>query len=174
MTDRWRVLWGVLANKHEVFSLFYQFFEGVKLWKSKNIGHDRLPEFSLGIGFNGLKTHEWWVTCDLSGYAHGVHSDVHPESADATYAWVSADNHVGLRYLSGRYLYMNLWRNIDDIHPIVDDHLAVLDQRSLTTGVGSEVCQKNMSCWVRGMLEQYVMLGQRYVKRICLVWSEVH
>ena len=68
---------------------------------------------------------------------------------------------------------MNLWRNIDDIHPIVDDHLAVLDQRSLTTGVGSEVCQKNMSCWVRGMLEQYVMLDQRCVKSICHVGSEV-
>ena len=28
---------------------------GVRLWKFKNIGNDRLPEFSLGTGSNGLK-----------------------------------------------------------------------------------------------------------------------
>ena len=36
-------------------------------------------------------------------------------------------------------MYLNLWRSIDDDQPIQDDHLAVLDQTSLTEGVGSEV-----------------------------------
>ena len=71
------------------------------------------------------------------GYASGIHSDAHPETADGVFAWVSVN--VSWYYVYGRYMYLNVWRNIDDEGAVVDDHLAVLDQTSLTPGVGSEV-----------------------------------
>ena len=72
-----------------------------------------------------------------SGYFYGVHADTHPESADRTFAFVTKD--LSNRYLRGRYLSMNLWRSIDDDQPILDNHMAFLDQTSVTKGFGSEV-----------------------------------
>ena len=79
-------------------------------------------------------------SCTL-GYAKGIHSDTHPETSDTSFLYLGFYMGKGLdwRYYSGRYVYLNLWRSIDDNQPIVDDHLAVLDQTSLTDGVGSEV-----------------------------------
>jgi hypothetical protein len=76
------------------------------------------------------------IATSIQGYAKGIHSDTHPETADFTFMYVGKD--LDWRFFSGRYVYLNLWRSIDDDQPIVDDHLAVLDQTSLTEGVGSE------------------------------------
>ena len=73
----------------------------------------------------------------ISGYAHSVHSDTHPESADGAFAFIAMGE--GRTYTQGRYLYLNLWRSIDDEKPVLGDHLAMVDQTSLTHGVGSEV-----------------------------------
>ena len=72
-----------------------------------------------------------------SGYVDTVHSDSTPESANLM--WAKFAPNLETRFYVGRYVYINLWRNIDDDAPIGKDPLAVLDQTSLTEGVGSEV-----------------------------------
>lgn len=76
------------------------------------------------------------IVTSVQGYANGVHSDTHPDSAEESYSFVSIGVDSDLR--QGRYLYMNLWRNIDDERPVSANPLAVLDQTSVTDGVGSE------------------------------------
>jgi len=76
------------------------------------------------------------IDTSIQGYANGIHSDAHPETANGAFASVSAN--VSWHYVYGRYMYLNVWRNIDDEAPIVDDHLAVLDQTSLSHGLQSE------------------------------------
>ena len=46
----------------------------------------------------------------VQGYAHGVHSDTHPRSAEAQFISMAAK--LEPQYRSGRYLYLNAWRNI--------------------------------------------------------------
>lgn len=76
------------------------------------------------------------INTSVQGYALGVHSDTHPESAEESYSFVSMQVDSELR--QGRYLYMNLWRSIDDERPVSAHPLAMLDQTSLSDGVGSE------------------------------------
>ena len=78
--------------------------------------------------------------------SHGIHSDVHQEASDTTFIYLGfyMGKDLDWRYYSGRYVYLNLWRNIDDDQPIVNNHLAVLDQTSLTEGVGSEVRERSL------------------------------
>jgi len=76
------------------------------------------------------------LNTNIQGYANGAHSDTHPESAEMVYAFLS--QHVDSKFRGGRYMYLNLWRSIDDEHPVLGNHLALLDQTSLTEGVGSE------------------------------------
>lgn len=76
------------------------------------------------------------IATSIQGYANGVHSDTHPESAEGAYAFIATQ--VDSEFRQGRYLYMNLWRNIDDTNPVLANPLAVLDQTSVTKGVDSE------------------------------------
>ena len=46
----------------------------------------------------------------VQGYAHGVHSDTHPRSAEAQFLSMAAK--LEPQYRSGRYIYLNAWRNI--------------------------------------------------------------
>ena len=89
-----------------------------------------------------------WSTGSFSGYANTVHSDIHPESAYGFFAFIAMGE--GQAHAQGRYLYMNLWRSIDDENPLLRDHLAMVDQTSLTHGVNSEVqssVQHHISYW---------------------------
>lgn len=80
------------------------------------------------------------IFTSIQGYAKGIHSDTHPESADFAWAYgfLNFSSDLDSTFYKGRYLYINLWRSIDDDAPIGKDPLAVLDQTSLTEGVGSE------------------------------------
>jgi len=68
----------------------------------------------------------------VQGYAGGIHSDSSPPSADDLFNSMvgTLDGKLAEKYKTGRYLYINAWRNITD-EPIQQNPLAVLDETSL-------------------------------------------
>ena len=64
-------------------------------------------------------------------YATDVHTDTSPASAETTFFETLQEAKLGSEYEKGRFLYINAWRSIDDVHPIQDNHLAVCDETSL-------------------------------------------
>lgn len=68
-------------------------------------------------------------------YAMDVHTDSSPSDGDVTY--LDCLKNMAKKcidttpYRTGRYLYINAWRNISDTDVIEDNHLAVLDETSL-------------------------------------------
>lgn len=61
-------------------------------------------------------------------YAVAVHGDSHPFSAKWLFRMIAGG--MDEKYKSGRFMYVNAWRNIADT-PIDNDHLAVCDETSL-------------------------------------------
>ena len=69
------------------------------------------------------------LNTSVQGYAMGIHSDSHPHSADALFRRMTTG--AGMKqYQTGRFLYINAWRNIADT-PIQNNPLAVCDETSL-------------------------------------------
>lgn len=68
------------------------------------------------------------TTNAVGPYAAGIHGDSHPYSAKELFRMVAGG--MDKKYHSGRFLYVNAWRNISDC-PIGNDHLAVCDETSL-------------------------------------------
>jgi len=69
----------------------------------------------------------------VQGYAGGVHSDSSPIHGDATFKEMLkqiSDPKLREQCKTGRYLYINAWRNISD-EPILNNALAVCDETSL-------------------------------------------
>lgn len=64
----------------------------------------------------------------IQPYAYGVHSDSSAHHAEETFR-AFADQ-VDKKYLKGRFMYINAWRNISD-KPIENNSLAVCDESSL-------------------------------------------
>lgn len=65
----------------------------------------------------------------VQGYSGGVHSDssaVHAEQMFKDFA----GKEENANYTQGRFIYINAWRNISET-PILDNHLAVLDETSV-------------------------------------------
>lgn len=68
-------------------------------------------------------------SAEVQGYASGIHSDSHSRHGPEAFSQVtSADPSCNIK--SGRFLYINAWRNISE-DPIQNDHLAVCDETSL-------------------------------------------
>eukprot|EP00927_Polykrikos_kofoidii_P074610 TRINITY_DN7062_c0_g1_i3.p1 TRINITY_DN7062_c0_g1~~TRINITY_DN7062_c0_g1_i3.p1 ORF type:complete len:387 (-),score=36.58 TRINITY_DN7062_c0_g1_i3:200-1360(-) len=68
-------------------------------------------------------------SAQVQGYASSVHSDSHPRHGPEIFTQVTdADPSCNIK--SGRFLYINAWRNISE-DPIQNDHLAVCDETSL-------------------------------------------
>jgi hypothetical protein len=63
----------------------------------------------------------------VGGYAASIHSDSSITHADGLFKKIVA--HMAPEYKTGRFLYINAWRNISDT-PIEDNHLAMLDERT--------------------------------------------
>ena len=64
---------------------------------------------------------------NVAGYAlGGPHTDSSHISGDETALLMMPDDETKYK----RYLYVNLWRSIDEEHPIQDHHLAMLDERT--------------------------------------------
>ena len=71
-------------------------------------------------------------------YAHAIHTDASALTAERAYfgalkklaeEWPGDPNVA--RFRSGRFMYINAWRNISDDFPIMDNHLACCDESSL-------------------------------------------
>ena len=69
------------------------------------------------------------LNTSVQGYAMGIHSDAHPQAADELFLGAS-NKEPNNKYLTGRFLYINAWRNISE-EPIGNNHLAVCDETSL-------------------------------------------
>jgi len=92
------------------------------------------------------------VNTPVQPYAYGIHTDSSAPHAESLFPLMSAQMPEERR--RGRFLYINAWRNIADV-PIEDDHLAVLDERSVVKpddyipqklhGMGFEVLQYVLS-----------------------------
>ena len=65
----------------------------------------------------------------VQGYANGIHSDSHPQAAEELFLSFS-DRDSTKGYITGRFLYINAWRNISD-EPIGNNHLAVCDETTI-------------------------------------------
>lgn len=65
----------------------------------------------------------------VQNYAPAVHTDSSCRSAEETFGQVVSG--LDDKFKKGRFLYLNAWRNIDDSSPILNNTLAVCDERSL-------------------------------------------
>jgi len=90
----------------------------------------------------------------VQGYARGIHSDSSKEGAEDLFIQ-TVNNDEFEKYKSGRFLYLNAWRNISDT-PIGNNHLAVCDETSLASpddyiptdlfmGSGNQILQYRLS-----------------------------
>ena len=92
------------------------------------------------------------TSTSVQGYAHGIHTDSSGPHAETLWRHFVQGEPAECR--SGRFVYINAWRNISS-SPIEQDHLAVLDERSLVKpddyvhvdlkGVGYDVLQYGLS-----------------------------
>lgn len=92
------------------------------------------------------------TSTSVQPYAHSIHTDSSCFHSEQLFK--SMVEKVPESCRRGRFMYVNAWRNIADT-PIVDNHLAVLDERSLVKpddyiqqdlyGVGYEVLQYSLS-----------------------------
>ena len=63
------------------------------------------------------------------GYSRAIHCDTHPYSAEMVMKnFIQATGRTDL--LGKRFVYLTAWRNINH-EPVRDNHLALLDERSL-------------------------------------------
>ena len=63
------------------------------------------------------------------GYSRAIHCDTHPYSAEMVLKnFIRATGRTDL--LGKRFVYLTAWRNINH-EPVRDNHLALLDERSL-------------------------------------------
>ena len=63
------------------------------------------------------------------GYSRAIHCDTHPWSAEMVLEnFIKATGRTDL--LGKRFVYLTAWRNINN-EPVQDNHLALLDERSL-------------------------------------------
>ena len=63
------------------------------------------------------------------GYSRAIHCDTHPYSAERVKDnFIQATGRTDL--LNKRFVYLTAWRNINT-SPVQDNHLALLDERSL-------------------------------------------
>ena len=69
------------------------------------------------------------LNTSVQGYAMGIHSDSHPQAAEELFLQFS-NKESTKNYTTGRFLYINAWRNISD-EPIGNNHLAVCDETSI-------------------------------------------
>mmetsp|Transcript_38244 Transcript_38244/g.92532 ORF Transcript_38244/g.92532 Transcript_38244/m.92532 type:complete len:445 (+) Transcript_38244:749-2083(+) len=105
-----------------------KYYEEVKECVKKHTGCDEVHVFSHQVR-NESKINE--EESNVQGYANMVpHTDSSPVSADEM-----AVQMLGIAESEPtdykRYLYVNLWRNISDDQPIQNDHLAMLDERTV-------------------------------------------
>lgn len=68
------------------------------------------------------------INTSIQGYANAIHSDSHPASAQDLFKSMAFG--LDKKYHTGRFLYINAWRNISET-PIGNNHLAVCDETSL-------------------------------------------
>ena len=64
-----------------------------------------------------------------SGYSHMIHADFSESLARSTVFKVAAEKKVAE---GARYLLVNVWRNVSDDRPIINNHLACCDTTSVT------------------------------------------
>ena len=63
------------------------------------------------------------------GYSRAIHCDTHPYSAERVLEnFIQATGRTDLE--NKRFVYLTAWRNINN-SPVRDNHLALLDERSL-------------------------------------------
>ena len=63
------------------------------------------------------------------GYSRAIHCDTHPRSAELVLeTFIQSTGRTDLA--NKRFVYLTAWRNINDT-PVRDNHLALLDERSL-------------------------------------------
>jgi len=69
------------------------------------------------------------LNAKVGGYVHGVHTETACYSADLTFKHFGSK--IDKKDLRGKYMIINVWRNISDAEKVEDNHLALLDCTSL-------------------------------------------
>mmetsp|Transcript_21235 Transcript_21235/g.29755 ORF Transcript_21235/g.29755 Transcript_21235/m.29755 type:complete len:346 (-) Transcript_21235:91-1128(-) len=67
----------------------------------------------------------------VAGYAGGAHVDVDERTCDFIFQKVISNNPRAAHSSKGRYMFLNVWRNIDNDNPVINNHLCLVDARSI-------------------------------------------
>jgi len=116
-------------NPEKIITTYYN--EMIELIKKETgaahviVFHHQVRNAKLNTG--GIQN----LNTPVQGYAAGIHTDSHVEHSDSMFNQYTTPEAMA-KYRKGRYLYMNCWRNISET-PIANNHLAVLDQTSVTS-----------------------------------------
>jgi len=118
-------------NQDKIVTEYYP--EMVELIKEK-IGAEHVIVFhhqvrNAKLNTGSVEPGKQNLATPVQGYAGGIHTDSHVEGADTLFQQLTSVDDLK-KYRTGRYLYLNIWRNISDT-PIHNNHLAVLDQTSV-------------------------------------------
>ena len=114
-------------NENKIHQVYYKEMEDV-LKKYTGASYVHIFHHQLRNAEQTTQTKESGDNCKIHKYAGRIHLDYHGECAKNIFKDMRPQ--IPKECRSGRFLFINIWRNISD-EPVGNDHMAMCDETSL-------------------------------------------